>query len=78
MNVIFHSVNRVNEDSILFADAREVGTEPGFEFLWDQLTAVLGAEDEVDRVLGVGMRHVSRLRRLENLCITDPSPRGLG
>jgi hypothetical protein len=64
VNVIFHPVDCVNEDSILFADASEIGAEPGFEFLWDQLAAVLGAEDEVDRVLGVGVRHVLRLRRL--------------
>ena len=64
MNVIFHSVNRVNEDSILFADASEIGAEARLEFLWDQLAAVLGAEDEVDRVLGIGVGHVSRLRRL--------------
>jgi hypothetical protein len=63
VNVIFHSVDCVNEDSILFADASEIGAEPGFELLWDQLAAVFGAEDEMDRVLGIGMRHVPRLRR---------------
>ena len=72
MNVIFHSVDCVNEDSILFTDAGEVGAEPGFEFFGDQLMAIFGAENEVDRVLGVGVRHVSRLRRLGNLYITDP------
>ena len=70
--MIFHSVDCVNEDSILFADASEVGAEPGFEFFWDEVAAVFGAEDEVDRVLGVGVRHVSRLRRFGNLYITDP------
>jgi hypothetical protein len=72
VNVIFHSIDCVKEDSISFADAREIGAEPGFEFPWDQLGAVLGAEDEVDRVLGVGVGHVSRLRRSGNLYITDP------
>ena len=57
--MIFHSVDGVNEDSILFANASEVGAEPGFEFFWDQLAAVFGAEDEVDRVLGVGVTCVA-------------------
>jgi hypothetical protein len=43
MNVIFHSVDRVNEDSILLADASEIGAEPGFEFFWNELPAVLDA-----------------------------------
>src|ERR1700733_10037977 len=75
MNVIFRSVDRVNEDSILFADAGEVGAEPGFEIFGDELAAIFGAEDEVDCILGVGVRHVSRLRRFGNLYITDHSLR---
>jgi len=77
--VIFHSVNRVNEDSILFADPSEVGIEPGFEFPWDQLAAVFGAEDKMDRVLRVGMRHVSIApTALVKFIYHGPSPCGLG
>jgi len=37
------------------------------------LAAIFGAEYNVDCVLSEGVRHVSRLRRLGRLDITDPA-----
>ena len=47
----------VGEDSVIRADAGDVGPEVGLKILGDGFAAVFGAEDDVERVLRVGVRH---------------------
>jgi len=73
MNVIVHAADRTNENPVVFANAGDIGPHSWLEILRDEFGAVFGAEDDVEYVLGVCVRHVSRLRRLAILYITDPA-----
>jgi hypothetical protein len=64
MNVIFGSTDRLDFDPVVLANAGDIRPEFWLKFFWQQLAAVLRAENQMDRVLRVGMRHVSRLQRL--------------
>jgi len=76
MNVIFGPADGVNENAVLLADACKVRPKQGLMKFTDELAAVLCAEYEVDRDLGVCMRHVSHLRRLTAVYIMDPALAG--
>src|SRR5271170_987651 len=73
MNVVVCSADGVNENSVLFADAGGVGPEARLKILRDQLGAVFGAEDGVDCVLSVRVRHVPHLRRWAIVYLVDPA-----
>ena len=47
----------VREDSVILADAGDVGPEVWLKFFGDRVAAVFGAEDDVEGVLRVGVRH---------------------
>ena len=57
MDVVGGAADGVGEDSVVFADAGDVGPEVGLEILRDGFAAVFGGEDDVEGVLGVGVRH---------------------
>jgi hypothetical protein len=63
MNVVLYAANGMNENPLVFANACRIGPQSRLEFRGNGLAPVLGAEDDMDHVLGVGVRHVSRLRR---------------
>src|SRR5271155_3542280 len=73
MNVIVRSADGVDENSLFFADTGRVGPEARLKILRDELGAVFGAEDGVDCVLSVRVRHVPHLRRLAIVYLVDPA-----
>lgn len=73
MNVIVHATDGVDENFVVLADAGRVGPEARLKIFRDEFGAVFGVEDNMDGVLGVRVRHVSRLRCFKLLYITDPA-----
>jgi hypothetical protein len=57
MDVVGGAADGEGEDSVIRADAGEVGPEVGLKILGDGFAAVFGAEDDVETVLCVGVRH---------------------
>src|SRR5262245_18743019 len=53
----------MDENLLLLADTSQIGPQSGLRCFGNQLAPLLGAEHHVDGVVGVGMGHVSRLRR---------------
>lgn len=47
----------LRENRVIFANAGDVGPESWLKIFGDGFAAVFGAEDDVDGVLRVGMRH---------------------
>ena len=58
MDVVGGAADGVGEDSVIFADAGDVGPEVGsLKSMRDGFAAVFGGEDDVQGVLGVGVGH---------------------
>jgi hypothetical protein len=57
MDVVGGAADGVGQDAVVFADAGDVGPEVGLEMFGDGFAAVFGGEDDVEGVLGVGVRH---------------------
>jgi hypothetical protein len=57
MDVVGGAADGVREDSVIFADAGDVGPEVWLKILRNGFAAVFGGEDDVEGVLGVGVRH---------------------
>src|SRR5216683_6842501 len=64
MSVILHAANGVDENPLLFANARRVGPYLRSKFCRDGFAPILGAEHDMNYILSVGVRHVSHLRCL--------------
>src|SRR5260370_17879646 len=63
MGVFLHTANGMDENPLPFANARRVGPYLRSKVCGNGFASILGAEHNMDHVLGVGVRHVSRLRR---------------
>jgi hypothetical protein len=55
VNVIFDSTDGMDKDSEVLTNPCGVGPEARLKFIGEGFTAVLGAEDNVNQVLGVGV-----------------------
>jgi len=73
MNVIVHPAHGMNENFVVLADAGDISPQARLEIFGDEFGAVFRAENDVEHVLGVGVSHVSRLRRLAFVYIMDPA-----
>lgn len=63
MNVVVYSTDGMQENPMVFADARDVGPHSGLKLFRNCFATMLGAEDDVNNVLGVCVGHVPHLRR---------------
>ena len=73
VHVIVHPAHRVNDHSVVFADASRVGPQAGLKIFRDELAAILRAENDVDSILSVRMRQLSHLRRWTRFAAEDPA-----
>jgi len=78
MNMIVRAADRVDEDSFVFAGAGDVGPQVRLQGLVDQFRAVFCAEDEVDDVPAVTVRHCAAPLALPYFHGTVPSADALG
>ena len=64
MAMIFRATDLDCLESVIACDARDVGPEFGLEVLAQALLSFFGAEDYVDAVARIGVRHGPSLRDL--------------
>src|SRR5260370_42253672 len=62
MGVVLHTANGMDENPLPFANARRVGPYLRLKVRRNGFASILGAEHNMDHILGIGVRHVSHLR----------------
>jgi hypothetical protein len=75
MDVVGGAADGLRENRVIFANACDVGPETWLKFLGNGFAAVFGAEDDVDGVLRVGVRHGAGLGRFISCGGVDSSAR---
>src|SRR5260370_8792927 len=73
MGVFLHTANGMDENPLPFANARRVGPYLRLKVCGNGFASILGAEHNMDHVLGVGVRHLSRLRRWPSYTLHTPA-----
>ena len=78
VQMVVCATNRVDESPFLLANPRNVRPQLRLERVVDTLRPILRAEDDVDDVPGVAVRHCVALRALRHRYVTVPSAGALG
>src|SRR5260370_11832850 len=74
--MVLDATGREAQHLVVFTNAGQIGPKPALQRFGDELLTILGAEDQMDVVLCVAVRHASRLQRSGILSRPLPPLRG--